>query len=228
MVAPAEVSLFQIATAWQFPDISKGRSVAVATHTSEPDEPLSQSQLREVGAARDRAGKIYKAAAVAKFNGWMTGIVAACSAPFALFSLSGFLVTVALSLVTYNEFKGRRRLLQFDRDSPAFLGWNQVGFLALIILYCTWMLGVGLTSEDPFLAELKANPEIQAVFGSPVELDQTYRLLVVAFYGAVIVLSVVFQGLSALYYFSRRKYVEAYLRDTPEWVLDLQRLTLST
>jgi hypothetical protein len=221
------VSLFQIATAWHFPDIGKGRSVAVATFTFEPDEPLSQSQLCEVGAARDRAGKIRKAAAVAKFNGWMTGIVAACSAPFALFSFSGFLVTVVLSLVAYNELKGRRRLLQFDRDSPAFLGWNQVGFLALITLYCTWMIGVGLTSEDPFSEELKAKPELQAVFDSPLELDQTYRLLVVVVYGTVIVLSVVFQGLNALYYFSRRKHVEAYLQDTPEWVLDLQRLTLS-
>ena len=202
--------------------------MADVTLTSEPDKPLSQSQMREVGAARDRAGKIRNAAAVAKFNAWMTGIVAACSAPFALFSLSGFFVTVVLSLVTYNEFKGRRRLLQFDRKSTAFLGWNQVGLLALIILYCTWMLGVGLTSEGPFSAELKANPELQALFDSPLELDQSYRLLVVAVYGTVIVLSIVFQGLNALYYFSRRKYVEAYLHDTPEWVLHLQLLTLST
>ena len=89
------------------------------------------------------------------------------------------------------------------------------------------MIGVGLASEDPFSEELKAKPELQAIFDSTMELDQTYRLFVVAVYGTVIVLSVVFQGLNALYYFTRRKHVEAYLQDTPKWVLDLQRLTLS-
>lgn len=201
--------------------------MATANLASEIDEPLSASQLLEVGAARDRAGKIRKAAAVAKFNGWMTGIVAVCSLPFALFSLSGFLLMVVLSFVTYNEFKGRRRLLQFDRNSPAFLGWNQVGFLALIILYSLWMLSVGLTTESPILRELKANPELQGLLGSSVELDQIYRLLVVAVYGTVLVLSIIFQGLNALYYFSRRKHVDAYLKETPDWVLDLQRLSLS-
>lgn len=201
--------------------------MATANLASEIGEPLSASQLLEVGAARDRAGKIRKAAAVAKFNGWMTGIVAVCSLPFALFSLSGFLLMVVLSFVTYNEFKGRRRLLQFDRNSPAFLGWNQVGFLALIILYSLWMLSVGLTTESPILRELKANPELQGLLGSSVELDQIYRLLVVAVYGTVLVLSIIFQGLNALYYFSRRKHVDAYLKETPDWVLDLQRLSLS-
>jgi hypothetical protein len=34
----------------------------------------------------------------------------------------------------------------------------------------------------------------------------------------------VFQGLNAVYYFTRRKHVVACLHDTPEWVLDLERL----
>jgi hypothetical protein len=44
-------------------------------------------------------------------------------------------------------------------------------------------------------------------------------------YGTVIVLSIIFQGLTACYYFTRRKYVEAYVRETPQWVLDVQRMT---
>jgi len=104
--------------------------MAVATITTEPTGPLSQSQQHEVAAANDRARKIRKAAAVAAFNGWVTGFFAVCSAPFALFSLPGFVVAVGL-----NEFRGRNRLLRFDPDAPAFLGWNQVGFLTLIICY---------------------------------------------------------------------------------------------
>ncbi len=110
--------------------------MAIATNAAEPNGPLSQSQQQEVAAAHDRARTIRKVAAVAKFNGWMTGIAAACSAPFALFSLPGFLATAGLSLVAYNKLKGRRRLLRFDQGAPAFLGWNQIGFLALITSYC--------------------------------------------------------------------------------------------
>jgi hypothetical protein len=47
----------------------------------------------------------------------------------------------------------------------------------------------------------------------------------VVLYGSVIALSALFQGANALYYFSRRKYVEAYVRDTPVWVVDLERAT---
>jgi len=199
--------------------------MAVATATVEPPGPLTQSHQREVAAAHERARKIRKAAAVASFNGWMTGIFAACSAPFALFSLVGFLVTASLSVVSYNEFRGRKRLLRFDREAPIFLGWNQVGFVTVIFIYCTWMLIVGFMSEGPFAAEMKANPELSVAFDSVTEFDQLYRILIAAVYGTVIVLSVVFQGLNALYYFTRRKHLDAYLENTPDWVLDLQRLT---
>ena len=198
--------------------------MAIATITSEPTGPLSQSQQHEVATAHERAKKIRKAAGVAGFNGWVTGIFAVCSAPFAVFSLPGFLVTVGLSVVAYNEFQGRKRLLKFDRKAPAFLGWNQVAFLVLIVCYCIWMLIVGLASDGPFAAELKAKPELGAVLDTG-EFDDLYRMLVVAVYGSVIALSCVFQGLNAFYYFSRRKYVNAYVEETPHWVLDLQRLT---
>ena len=201
--------------------------MAVATVTTEPDGPLTQSHRDEVTSAQDRARKIHKAAALAGFNGWTTGIIAICSAPFALFSLAGLVVTVGLSFVTYNEFRGRRQLLRFERNAATFLGWNQIGFLVLIVGYCLWMLFVGLTADAPFAAEMKANPQLIAALGSDVEFDQLYRLLVVAVYGAVIGLSAVFQGLNALYYFTREKYVEAYVQQTPNWVHDLQCLTSS-
>jgi len=202
--------------------------MAMSAITKDPNGPLSPAQQQEVVAAQDRARKIRKAASVAGFNGWMTGIVAACSAPFALFSLPGFLVTAGLTLVAYNEFRGRQRLLKFDQRAPAFLGWNQVGFLALITFYCLWMLVVGMTGEGPLAAEIQSQPELGAVFGSAGEFDQTYKLLTVVFYGTVIALSAVFQGLNAAYYFTRRKHVKDYLQNTPAWVLDLQHLTSST
>jgi len=202
--------------------------MAVASITTEPDGPLTKSHQDEITSAHERAKKIRKAAGVANFNGWVTGIFAVSSAPFALFSLPGFIVSVGLSIVTYNEFKGRKGLLRFDPEASALLGWNQVGFLALIICYCIWMLVTGLMSDGPFAAELEAKPELREVFDSVEGFDVLYKMIIAAVYGLVIVLSVVFQGLNAFYYFTRRKHIESFVRETPEWVLDLQRLTTKT
>ena len=200
--------------------------MSAATRSPAADGPLSQEHYRQLTLANERAKKVRKAANVAGFNGWVTAIFAVLSAPFALFSIVGFLVTVALSVVAYNEFRGRKRLLQFDSTSTTLLGWNQVGFLAMIILYSVWMLFVGLTSEGPFAAEMAAKPELAAALGDLGEFDYIYRILVVAVYGTVILLSVVFQGVNAMYYFTRRKHLEQYMRETATWILDLQRATV--
>ena len=199
--------------------------MAVAAVTSAPVGPLNSSQQDEVTAAHLRGKKVRKAAGVAAFNGWVTAIFAVVSIPFAFFSVSGFLVALGLSIVAYNEFRGRRRLLSFDASGAPLLGWNQVGFLGIIILYCIWMLFTALTGESPIAAEMHAKPELAAVMGEPEQFDQLYRLVVVAVYGSVIVLSVIFQGLNAVYYFTRRRHVEDYVLKTPDWVLELQRLT---
>jgi hypothetical protein len=200
--------------------------VSDATIVPASDGPLTEEHHHELALANGRAKKIRRAAGVAAFNGWVTGIFAALSAPFALFSFAGFLVTVGLSVIAYNEFRGRKRLLQFDSSSPTLLGWNQVALLTVIIVYCFWMLYVGLTSAGPFASEMEANPKLGAALGSLDEFDYVYKLLVAAVYGTVIVLSVIFQGLNALYYFTRRKHAEAYVQETPDWVLDLQRKML--
>ena len=45
-------------------------------------------------------------------------------------------------------------------------------------------------------------------------------------YAAVIALTGIFQGLTARYYFVRVWMLRDYVRDTPPWVLDLQRATM--
>jgi len=132
-------------------------------------------------------------------------------------------MTVGLAIVSYNEFRGRKRLLRFDPAAAKILGWNQLALLAMIVVYCLWMLYVGLVGESSFVAQMEAQPELQAALGSLDEIGGLYDSLVVVLYSSIIVGTVVFQGLNALYYFSRRKYVQAYVRDTPEWVRDVQR-----
>ncbi len=202
--------------------------MSVATLAEPTSGPLAAEHHHELALANERSKKIRKAAGVAAFNGWMTGFFAVTSAPFALFSIAGFLVTVGLGIVAYNEFQGRKRLLRFDASGAGLLGWNQVGFLTMIIVYCLWMMFTGLTGEGPFAAEMEAKPELREVLDGIDGLDYIYTLIVLAVYGSVIVLSTIFQGWNAYYYFGRRKHVEDYVRETPSWVIDVQRATTAT
>jgi len=187
-----------------------------------PDGRLSPEQRHELTLAKTRGKAIRKAANVASFNGWVTAVIAALSAPFAPFSIVGFLVTCGLAVVAYNEFRGRKRLLSLDPSAATLLGWNQLGFLAMISAYCAWMLFANI---DSFSSQLQANPELQEALGSLDEFEDLYRLVVVGLYGTVFVLSVIFQGLNALYYFTRRKYINAYLQETPAWVQEIERMS---
>ncbi len=189
-------------------------------------EPLTPQQRREIALAKERSKSIRRAAGLANFNGWVTAVIAALSAPFALFSIVSFLVTVGLAIVAYNEFRGRRRLLQYDPSAATLLGWNQIGLLSLITAYCLWMMFVGLgTLTAELQAQLDAvqqsQPDVANPLGPTDGLETLVNYIVIAFYGTVIVLSVIFQGLNAIYYFTRRKCIDAYLQNTPEWARDV-------
>jgi hypothetical protein len=197
-------------------------SAAIVAPTTET--PLSRDHYRELADAKLRFKKFRTAARVAAFNGWTIGVIAALSAPFALFSVAGLVMAAGFTVIAFIEFRGRRRLLQYDPSAATLLGWNQIGLLTLIVVYCLWQLWTGLSGPSPLAAELEAQPELGEALGSLDEVDSLYRSVVIAFYGLVVALTVVVQGLNAVYYFTRRKHVAACLRDTPGWVLDLERL----
>jgi hypothetical protein len=201
--------------------------MAPATLVPTTDPPLDESHHRALAAATERAEPIRRAVRVATFNAWTTAILATLSAPFALFSLAGFLVFAALAVVAWNEFRGRRHLLKYDPAGATILGWNQLGLLAVITVYCVWALYSNLWGSGSIEAQLRDNPQLGPTINSIDGFDDLYRTIVVVLYGSVIALSALFQGANALYYFSRRKYVEAYVRDTPAWVIDLGRATRS-
>lgn len=189
------------------------------------DPPLSELHHRALAAARQRAEPVRRAARVASFNAWTTAILAGFSAPFALFGTAGFVVFAGLALVAWNEFRGRSRLLEFDPAGASILGWNQLGLFALITAYSLWSIYANLWGSQSIDAQLHSNPDLRAAFGSLSGFAQLIKPIVLAFYGLVIALSAVFQGGTALYYFTRRTYVATYAAETPAWVIDLQRAT---
>jgi hypothetical protein len=188
------------------------------------DSPLSVAHRRDLAAARDRAKSIRKAARVAAFNGWTTGAAAAFSAMFLLFDRSGvaIAITLALSIVTYNEFRGRKRLLNFDPSAATLLGWNQLGLLAMIVTYCAWMLSSSSAdAANALSAQFNSNTE-RELLSMAGDVEGLYKTVTLALYGGAIALSVLFQGGNALYYFTRRRHVEDFIAETPQWVRDVQ------
>jgi len=186
-------------------------------------DPLSATHYQELELARGRAKPMRTAARVATFNGWASGLLAVLSAPFAPFTLEGFLMTVVLAVVACNELRGRKRLLNFDPTAPSLLGWNQTGLLASITAYCLWTIWTAVSGQSPLAAELNANPELGDLLGRPGDFDALYGRVALAFYGTIIAVTAITQGLNAAYYFSRRKHVEACVRETPPWALNLLR-----
>jgi len=188
------------------------------------DNPLSVTHRRELADARDRAKTIRKAASIAGFNGWTTAAAAACSAMFLVFDRSpiAIAVTIALVIVTFNEFRGRKRLLNFDTTAATMMGWNQLGLLAMIVVYCLWSLSGMAGQADAMRAELKSYSDLDAALGTGPGFEGMVKTISYAFYGGVIALSLVFQGGNALYYFTRRRHVEEFIVETPQWVRDVQ------
>jgi hypothetical protein len=186
-------------------------------------DPLTVEHRRELLAARDRSTSIRKAARVAAFNGWTTALIAALSAPFSLFSPVGLALTAGIAIVAFNEFRGRKRLLNFEPSAARLLGWNQIGLLAMITAYCLWMLYASFNESSELSAQLQSYAELDAALGTTGGFENLYKQIVLYFYGGVIALSALFQGGTALYYFSRRRLVEEYVAETPEWVRDVQR-----
>jgi hypothetical protein len=189
---------------------------------SPADNPLSATHLQELADARYRAKSICKAARVAAFNGWTTAAIAALSVPFVLYDPSSLVLTVGLSIIAYNEFRGRKRLLKFDPTAATLLGWNQLGLLAMIVVYCLWSLYSNLGDSGAMSSELKGYADLDSVLGSAGGFEGLYKSVTYGLYGSVIGLSTLFQGGNALYYFTRRRHIEDFVAETPEWVREVQ------
>lgn len=178
--------------------------------------PLTSEQRQAISDANARARKVLRAANVATFNGWTIGILAAVGILFGIFSITSLVMGLGMALVARNEFRGRKLLRQFDSSGPRLLGRNQLGFMGLIIVYCLWSMYQ--TVSNP-ITEIQGLETIADSYGSLV----TELTLVV--YGGVIVVTLLFQGLNARYYFARSQHVEDYRRETPGWIVELQRST---
>jgi len=196
--------------------------------TAAGDWPLTPEQMQAVTLANQRAKKLRSAAMVALFNGILLGTFSGLSllfvageAVFGEFDWLGVIMCVGLGVLAWNELRGRKLLLRFNPRSAAMLGWNQVALLGLIVVYAAWMMVVAAFGANPYEEVMRSEPMTAQVLG---DVGSLYKTLSVMIYGALIVGTLIFQGLNSLYYFTRARLLRAYLAETPAWVVELQRL----
>ena len=185
-----------------------------------PGGPPSPEHLRELELARTRFRKIRRAAGVATFNGWTVGAFAAFSLLIGLFSLTSLLIGAALAVVAWNEFAGAKMLRRLDTRAPRRLALGQLGLCGVLITYALWSIYSFQTGPSPYEAALAAGGQATAIVGS---IEQFQKTITFAVYGGLIVGSILFQGGTAWYYFSRGKHIRAYATQTPAWIIELER-----
>ncbi|MBM4000145.1 MAG: hypothetical protein FJ297_11520 [Planctomycetes bacterium] len=199
----------------------------VASSTDRSSGPLSADDHRQYADACDRSRSFQRWERVAAFNGWVSAILAVTAAPFAMGDPIDAVMTLVLVLVAVNEFRGRRLIRRLDPRAGRVLSWNQVGFLAMIVVYCLLAIHRGLSGESEISRQLRDYPELATVLGSTQELERIHRQLVFAIYGLTALFALLFQGGTAFYYFRSGRRLTRHVRTTPDWILRLQRTWMS-
>jgi hypothetical protein len=210
---------------------SSGPNPAAFAAPAPVPAPLTHEQLQEVSEARQRWRRVQRAVRFATFSAWTMAVIAAGALLIGVFDRTSAVMGLLLTGVAVNEFIGASKLRRAQLAGPMLLGWNQLLLLAVIGGYCFYqifMVQPAPLVSDPRVLEMLEDPalrqELRAQLGPGImdlidKPDTTYRL----FYMVVIAGSLLMQGLTALYYFSRRRVVMAYLNATPAWVVEVQR-----
>jgi hypothetical protein len=181
-----------------------------------------------VDAARARGKKLRRAASTATFSGWTTGLFASTALAGGLLGIvfggidwPALFLGIPMTVVTINEFRGAAKLRRAERTGPRLLGLNQLFLLLAIGCYCVWNM---FFVPSSLAATKSGDPHVDELLAGFSGLEATARI---GLYGAVFVGSLLAQGLTALYYFSRSRYVSMYLEQTPAWLVDLNRRAAS-
>jgi hypothetical protein len=181
--------------------------------------PLTPEQLLAIRKADERARKIRRAATVATTDASIMAVFTVLCAVSAVFSFVALLLTVALGIVTFNSFRGAARLKKFDPAAPQALALNQAFLAVAVIASACWSLYAAL--GDANSAQIKEVTD--AVGVDAASIAGMYTLAIKAVHYALIAGTLLAQGLTGLYYWTRKKLITTYLAETPSWVVDLQR-----
>ena len=168
------------------------------------------------------AKPIRKAAGYARFSGWSTLLAGVVSVLFSLGSFPGMMLGGALAFIGMRELGLSRRIEGFDVRVPLAMALNQVALGLVLIGYAGFKIVTMDSSDGVIAGTLASDPTVAAMpelAGTMDQLNQIEYLLNLGVAGILIVVAVVVQGGTALYYLSRRGAVRRIRKHAPEWVL---------
>jgi hypothetical protein len=186
--------------------------------------PPTPQHLEQIAAARMASGKIRRAVAAATFSGWTLSIFAALTILSGFTSIPAFVLGLGMAVVAFYEFRGAGEVKRLDATAPKRLAINQLALGAMLFIYAGYSLWTSLRQPTELPASIASDPQIAEMLG-PVQ-DLT-RLIYVVLYVTLMVVAILGPGLTAWYYYTRARHIEAYVKRTPQWILDLQRAGMS-
>jgi hypothetical protein len=187
--------------------------------------PLTEDDYAAVRRALAGRRPVRNAARTARSSAVTILVIGAAGIPIALIwpSWLGVLMVAAICAIGIIEYVGFRRMQRGDIAAASFLGRNQLVFLGLIVAYCLiQMVGFSTAASRGELLSTDMRSELSQLQGTDLELDSELRtwapLFTYGFYSLIIVLSVCFQGGLAVYYFTRKRHLQAVAAATPAWI----------
>lgn len=125
-----------------------------------------------------------------------------------------------MGIVAYVELTGANRLKRTDPKAARTLGFNQLALAGILIVYAIWSLYSELKYGGIAASLNTVDPEAARML-KPYE--GLVRQLTILVYGSLVLVAILAQGGTALYYFTRVKYIQAYLSQTPPWIIQMQQ-----
>ena len=179
-------------------------------------EGLSAEQMQALHDAQETRRRIDRVAAVATISGWSIGVFAGLTLIGGIFSIPALVLGLGMVVVARNELRGARSIRALDIAAPRRLGWNQIVFGIMLVVYAVVQMTRALAGPSRYAAYANQGGEIAEMMGSIESLE---KLLAVVVYMGVVIIGGASTGLTALYYFTRRSHIERFLRQTPPWVV---------
>jgi hypothetical protein len=181
---------------------------------------LSPEHHRQLALARKAVRKIRRTISVASFDGWTVGFFAALTLLTGMTDLSGIFMGLGMAAVAWVELRGAARLRLLDSRATRTLALNQIALASILTLYALWRLHAATTGVSPYQAYKSADPQMARML-QPVE--NITHLITMVLYSAMIAVAFFAQGGLALFYFTRGKHIDAYLAQTPAWIIEMQK-----
>ncbi|HEX3355749.1 MAG TPA: hypothetical protein VHS31_02115 [Tepidisphaeraceae bacterium] len=183
--------------------------------------PASPQHLEQIAAARKRGKKIKRCASTALFSAWTIAIFGALTLITSIGSFYGMMLGAGMCVLSHYEFRGAKEVRRLDPTAPRRLARNQMIMCVLLLAYSVGSMHAALSGPSEIDQALGSDPQVRQMLGSSIsDLEKEGAILLYCLVG---VAAIVGCGGTAWYYATRKRYIEAYVRETPAWIVQLEQ-----